>query len=54
MKDNLAYIKKMGIGKFVNAQYRKYRCTKCAGVISVHNGKCFQCDTIRKLVEIRR
>ena len=26
-------------------------CLECGGLISVHNGKCFQCDTITRLVE---
>ena len=51
VKDNLEYIKKMGIDKFINAQYKKYRCSKCGGLISIHNKKCFKCDTITKLVD---
>ena len=51
VKDNLEYINKMGIGKFIKEQYRKYRCSKCGGLISIHNRKCFNCDTITRLVE---
>lgn len=51
MKDNLEYIRKKGIGKFIEDQYRKYRCSKCFGLISIHNRKCFKCDTITRLVE---
>jgi ribosomal protein L40E len=51
IKDNLEYIKKMGLGKFIEAQYDKYQCSRCGGLISIHNGKCFKCDTITKLVE---
>ena len=51
MKDNLECIKETGIREFIEDQYRKYRCSKCGGLISIHNGKCFQCDTITKLVE---
>ena len=51
MKDNLEYIRKMGIGKFIQEQYKKYRCEKCGGLISIHNNKCFACDTITRLVE---
>jgi hypothetical protein len=50
IKDNLENIKRMGIGEFINDQYQKYRCSKCSALISVHNGKCFKCDTITKLV----
>ena len=51
MKDNLEYISKMGVGKFIKEQYKKYRCSKCGGLISIHNRKCFKCDTITKLVD---
>lgn len=53
MKDNLESIRRAGIEKFIKGQNEKYRCQKCGGLISVHNGKCFQCDTITRLVEKR-
>ncbi|HWR73663.1 MAG TPA: hypothetical protein VN604_10885 [Nitrospirota bacterium] len=52
VKENLEYIKSKGVGRFIEAQYRKYRCSNCGGLISIHNGKCFYCDTITKLVDI--
>jgi len=51
VKDNLEYINKMGIGKFIKEQYSKYRCSECGGLISIHNRKCFKCDSITRLVE---
>jgi hypothetical protein len=51
MKDNLDCIKKMGISNFIDEQYKKYSCSKCGGLISIHNRKCFKCDTITRLVE---
>jgi hypothetical protein len=51
IRDNLEFIKKKGIGKFVNEQYKKYRCSRCNGLISIHNKKCFKCDAITKLVD---
>ena len=51
IKDNLDYIRKNGISRFIKSQYREYRCTECGGVISVHNRKCFKCNTITRLVE---
>jgi len=51
VKDNLEYINEMGIGKFIEEQYRIYRCTKCGGLISIHNRKCFKCETITRLIE---
>jgi hypothetical protein len=52
LKENLAFIKSKGIGKFIEEQYKKYRCSRCGGLISIHNRKCFHCDTITKLVDI--
>jgi hypothetical protein len=51
VKDNLEYIEKKGIEKFINEQYKKYHCSECGELISIHNRKCFKCDTITKLVE---
>jgi hypothetical protein len=53
MKENLEYIRNRGIAKFIEDQYRKYHCPKCFGLISVHNRKCFKCETITRLVEKR-
>ena len=53
VKDNLDFIKKKGVEQFIIDQYEKYRCSKCGGLISIHNIKCFKCDTITRLVEKR-
>ena len=50
VRDNLEYIEKKGVGIFITEQYKKYKCLKCGGFISIHNRKCFKCDTITKLV----
>ncbi len=52
LKENLEYIQSRGIGKFVEEQYKKYRCSTCGGLKSIHNGKCFTCDSITKLLDI--
>ena len=46
MIENLKFIKKNGIEKFIQSQYRKYRCKKCGGLKSVHNNKCFKCEMV--------
>lgn len=51
VKQNLTSIEEEGMAKFIETQYRTYRCHQCGGVISVHNKKCFACDKISKLVE---
>ena len=54
VKDNLECINKMGVDKFSREQYEEYHCSKCGGLISIHNRKCFKCDTITRLVEKRK
>ena len=51
VKENLENIKSIGISKFIEEQYKRYNCPKCGGLISIHNRKCFNCDTISRLVE---
>lgn len=53
VKDNLECIKKIGVEKFTKEQSKKYRCSKCGSFISIHNRKCFKCDTITRLMEKR-
>jgi len=51
IRNNLEFIQKEGLVKFLEDQTRRYQCTKCGGLISIHNRKCFKCDTITRLVE---
>ena len=51
VKENLDTIKNQGISEFIQEQYVQYSCSKCGGLISIHNRKCFNCSTITKLVE---
>lgn len=43
MIENLEFIKKHGIGKFLKVQEEKYKCPECGGVICVHHKECFKC-----------
>ena len=43
MIDNLEYIKKNGISKFMTVQEEKWKCPECGGLICCHNGICFNC-----------
>lgn len=48
MVDNLEFIKKHGIKKFLKKQEEKYKCGRCGkDVICVHNGKCYSCDRVK-------
>ena len=53
VKKNLEYISMMGIEKFIEEQYKIHCCSKCGGLISIHNRKCFECDTVTRLIEKR-
>ena len=53
VKANLEYINQMGVVSFIEEQYQKHRCSECGGLISIHNRKCFECDTVTRLVEKR-
>jgi hypothetical protein len=47
MIENLMNIKKEGIRKFISDQNKKYKCSECKGLKSVHNKKCFSCNEIK-------
>jgi hypothetical protein len=42
--ENLHRIRDEGIESFLKAEEAKWRCAKCGGVVSCHNGLCFECD----------
>lgn len=44
MIDNLKFIKNKGVSKFIGEEKRKWKCAKCGGIISCHNGLCFDCE----------
>ena len=54
VKDNLQSIRRGGEAEFVKEQYEKYCCPKCGDLLSIHNGRCFRCEKITRLVEKRR
>jgi hypothetical protein len=43
--ENLREIRDKGIGPFLKAEERKWKCARCGGTISCHNGLCFACDS---------
>ena len=43
MIENLKFIEKNGIEKFLEKENKKWRCKNCNGTISCHNGICFKC-----------
>ena len=44
MIENLKFIKEKGIDKFLEKEKEKWKCPECGGIISCHNGICFECN----------
>jgi hypothetical protein len=44
--DNLREIKRKGVDSFLRNQEKAFACERCGGVKSVHNRKCYQCESI--------
>jgi hypothetical protein len=45
--ENLHRIRDEGIESFLKAEEEKWRCHECGGVLSCHNGICFECGLDR-------
>ncbi len=48
---NLENIRQSGMRHFIEEQYEQHGCARCGGLISMHNRKCFACDTVTRLIE---
>jgi hypothetical protein len=46
MIENLEYISRFGINKFVREEKVKWTCPGCGGTICVHKGYCFSCGKL--------
>jgi hypothetical protein len=44
MIENLEYMKKNGVKKFVEKERERWKCPKCNGVICVHDRRCYTCE----------
>ncbi len=49
--ENLAEIRQSGMTAFLEREAARHSCPRCGGVLSIHNGKCFACDTVTRLIE---
>ena len=49
--ENLGRIQNNGLTAFVAEQYHEHSCSTCGAMVSIHNKKCFACNSITKLVE---
>jgi len=48
MIDNLEFLKKSGIEKFIKSENKRWTCSKCNGTICVHKGYCISCGELRR------
>jgi hypothetical protein len=44
MINNSRFIKEHGMQKFLSEQEKTWKCPTCNGIVSCHNGLCFNCD----------
>ncbi len=42
--ENLNSIKKIGMKRYLRDQKKKYTCSQCGGVVSVHTNRCYTCS----------
>ena len=42
--ENLRRIRDVGIEAFLETEEARWKCPRCCGFISCHNGLCFECD----------
>jgi ribosomal protein L40E len=56
MLDNLIFIQEEGLKKFLEKEKQKWICRECGGMLSCHNGICFQCgmDKLRNKKRLYR
>ncbi|KKP69386.1 hypothetical protein A2X44_04515 [candidate division CPR3 bacterium GWF2_35_18] len=45
MRENQNFIKEKGMDKFLESQEKRWKCQKCGGIISCHDGICYSCET---------
>jgi hypothetical protein len=49
--ENLESIRAKGLPAFLAEQSRRHACPRCGELRSVHNGKCFRCEPVTRLIE---
>jgi len=51
MLENLEIIKNQGIKTLLAREEEKWKCPRCGGVISCHNGICYTCglDKLKRM-----
>lgn len=44
LMENSEFVCHHGLGTFVEKQKEKYTCSKCGGIISIHDRECSECQ----------
>lgn len=47
MIDNLQAIQKIGITKFLKKETKRWSCSQCGSIVSVHRPECLECGETR-------
>lgn len=42
--ENSGFVRQYGLERFMEQQKEKYTCTKCGGIISIHDRECSECQ----------
>jgi len=45
--ENLNQIKNIGLPKWLQTEEEKWKCPRCGGTISIHDGKCYNCLKVK-------
>lgn len=46
--ENSEYVRQHGLEMFMEKQIEKYSCSKCGGIISIHDRECSECQESMK------
>ncbi len=44
LMENSAFVQEQGLESFMKMQKEKYTCSKCGGIISIHDRECNECQ----------
>ena len=44
LMENSGFVRQYGLERFMEQQKEKYTCTKCGGIISIHDRECSECQ----------
>ena len=47
--ENSEFVRRHGVEVFMEKHKEKYTCTKCGGIISVHDRECSECQESMKV-----